>query len=60
MWSLKKSFKIVAIFSMNPVIQWISIREIKCAIQGRTNLSGGKHYPPVEHLVPVLQRKSAQ
>ena len=50
----------VAIFSMNPAIQWISIREIKCAIQGRTNLSGGKHYPPVEHLGLVLQRNSAQ
>ena len=47
-WSvvLKKSFKMVAIFSMNPAIQWISIKEIKCAIQGRANLSGGKRYPP--------------
>ena len=60
MWSLKKSFKIVATFSMNPAIQWISIREIKCAIQGRANLSGGKRYPPVERLGPVLQRNSAQ
>ena len=64
MWSLKKSFKMVAIFSMNPAIQWISIREIKCAVQeivqGRANLSGGKHYPPVEHLGLVLQRNSAQ
>ena len=54
----------VAIFSMNPAIQWISIREIKCAVQGivqgRANLSGGKRYPPVEHLGPVLQRNSAQ
>ena len=50
----------VAIFSMNPAIQWISIREIKLAIQGRTNLSGGKHYPPVEHLGLVPQRNSAQ
>ena len=64
MWSLKKSFKMVAIFSMNPAIQWISIREIKCAVQGivqgRANLSGGKRYPPVEHLGLVLQRNSAQ
>ena len=45
---------------MNPAIQLISIREIKCAIQGRANLSDGKRYPPVEHLGLVLQRNSAQ
>ena len=45
---------------MNPAIQWISIRDIKCTFQGRANLSSGKRYPPVEHLGLVLQRNSTK
>ena len=58
--SLKKSFRTVGIFSMNPAIQWISIRDIKCTFQGRANLSSARRYPPVEHLGLVLQRNSAK
>ena len=51
----------VAILSMNPAIQWISISEIKRGFPGYSaNLTGGKRYSPVEHLGLALQRNSAQ